>query len=157
MSDNYTYRLIKIGEEEYVYDLILRVFHMSVAPTYSKGGIDTFTGILTPSFLVEKETEKFTVVSELKGRIVGVLTMINASHIALLFVEPEFQGNGVGKGLIRYGIDLSLKRRPDLDTITVSSSPNSTSFYQSVGFAAVGEERDEDGMRFLPMGKKVNL
>ncbi|MBN1573809.1 MAG: GNAT family N-acetyltransferase [Deltaproteobacteria bacterium] len=48
--------------------------------------------------------------------------MINRSHIALLFVDSEFQGNGIGRGLIRYGIDLSLKKCSYLDTITVSSS-----------------------------------
>jgi len=156
MSDNSTYRLIDIDEEEYVYELILRVFHRFVAPTYSKDGIDTFTDMLSPLFLVEKKTDKLTVVSEFKGQIAGVLTVINASHIALLFVDHEFQGQGISKGLIRYGIDLSLQRCPDLDTITVSSSPNSTSFYRHTGFEAVVEEKEEDGMRFLPMGKKVS-
>lgn len=156
MDGNLKYRPIEDGEEDRVHDLILRVFYRYVAPTYSMEGIDTFTGMLTPSFLVEKKAGKFTVVAELEGRILGVLTMINASHIALLFVESEFQGNGVGKGLIRCGVDLALGRSPVLNTITVSSSPNSTSFYKSVGFEAAGDEKDENGMRFLPMGIKVS-
>ena len=157
MDNSLKYRLIDKGEEDRVHDLILLVFYRFVAPTYSKDGIEKITGMLTPSFLVKKEIDRFTVVAESVGRIVGVLTMINESHIALLFVDEEFQGNGIGKGLIEYGVDLSLKRFPGLDTITVSSSHNSISFYRSVGFKDVGEEKDEDGMRFLPMGKKIGL
>jgi N-acetylglutamate synthase-like GNAT family acetyltransferase len=156
MNDTLKHRPIENGEEDSVHDMILKVFHQFVAPTYSKSGIEKFTGMLSPSFLVERKADKFTIVAELDGRIAGCLTMINKGHIALLFVDSELRGGGIGSSLIRYGIDLALERFPDLNTITVSSSPNSVSFYRSVGFATVGEERNEDGMRFLPMAKDLS-
>lgn len=57
------YRLIKIGEKDYVHDLVLRVFYRFVASSYSKDGINAFTNMLTPSFLTEESRDRFTVVS----------------------------------------------------------------------------------------------
>jgi len=77
--------------------------------------------------------------------------MINMSHIALLFVNSEMQGNGIGNSFIQFGINRCLEDHPDMKEITVSSSPNSLSFYQNIGFKSIGEETNERGVRFIPM------
>jgi predicted GNAT family N-acyltransferase len=151
----WTCRPIKSGEEFHVYDLILNVFHKSVAPTYSDEGIDTFTKMLTPSFLAEKSGGHFTFVTDIKNRIVGTMTVLKMNHIALLFVDSDFQGRGIGTELIKSGIDICLMEHPDLKSLTVSSSPNSKSFYNNAGFETTGDERDENGMRFTPMEKLI--
>jgi len=158
MDKNYkfSYRFMKNGEENDVYDLIFEVFHKYVAPTYSQKGIETFLGMLTTDFLMGTSSEKFTAVAEYIGKHVGMLSIINNNHIALLFVKPEFQGLGIGKSLIQFGIDNCLKGNPQLDNISVSSSPNSLSFYQNDGFVKNGEEQNENGMRFIPMQKYIN-
>ena len=155
-NSKYTYRLMKTGEEEYVYDLILRVFHKYVAPTYSSKGIETFLSMLSPEFLKERDPEKFTIVAVQKDQLTGTLSMINMSHIALLFVISEMQGNGIGNSLIQFGINKCLEDHPDMKEITVSSSPNSLSFYQNIGFEIIGEETNENGMRFIPMRKMID-
>ena len=83
--------------------------------------------------------------------------MINVSHIALLFVDTDFHGKGIGTNLIQEAINMCLKNNPDLEAITVSSSPNSLSFYKSVGFEIGAEEVNENGMRFIPMEKTNQL
>ena len=146
---------MKSGEENDIYDLILKVFHKYVAPTYSQNGIETFLGMLTIDFLKETSAERFTAVAEHLGKHVGMLSIINTNHIALLFVKPEFQRLGIGKGLIQFSIDNCLRGNLQLDNITVSSSPNSLSFYQNDGFVKNGEEQNENGMRFIPMKKYI--
>lgn len=151
-----TYRLIKADESDYVYDMILRVFHKHVAPTYSPKGIETFLSMLSPEFLKERSSEKFTIVAVQKDLLTGTLSMINISHIALLFVNSEMQEHGIGNSLIQFGINICLENHPDIKSITVSSTPNSLSFYQNIGFEIIGEETNEKGMRFIPMRKMID-
>jgi len=159
MNRKYTYHLLRPGEEEDVYNLVLRVFHRFVAPTYTEDGIGTFLKMMSPDSLNEKSLNKFTIVAEHNDQIVGIVAMINVSHIALLFVDSDFHGKGIGKNLIQEAINICLKNNPDLEAITVSSSPNSLSFYKSVGFAIGAEEvnENENGMRFIPMEKTNQL
>ncbi len=63
VPDKYDYRLMKNGEENYLYDLIVRVFHEQVAPAYSPQGIDTFLNMLSPDFLEKVDNHKFTIVA----------------------------------------------------------------------------------------------
>ena len=155
-NNKHTYRLMKEGEEQAVYDLIFQVFDKYVAPTYSQKGIETFLGMLSIEFLKETNLEKFTAVAEHKSKLVGMLSIINTSHIALFFVKTEFQGLGIGKRLIQFSIDECLSNNPDLKTMTVSSTPNSLSFYENNGFIKIDEEQNENGMRFIPMQKRID-
>lgn len=150
-----TYRLMEKGEEKDVYNLILKVFHKHVAPIYSQKGIEAFIGMLSIDFLKETSLEKFTVVAEHNSKIFGMLSIINANHIALLFVSSEFQNLGIGKSLIQFSINKCLEKNPDLKTMTVSSTPNSLSFYDKNGFIKIDEEQNENGMRFIPMQKEL--
>ena len=54
MNRKYTYHLLRPGEEEDVYNLVLRVFHRFVALTYTEDGIDTFLNMMSPDSLKEK-------------------------------------------------------------------------------------------------------
>lgn len=151
----HTYRLLRAGEEDYAHDLILRVFGKHVAPTYTREGIKTFLGMLTLEFLRETKPEKFTIVAEQEGKLVGISSIVRTCHIALLFVDSQFQGRGIGKGLIQSCISTCIEKNPGLRALTVSSTPNSVSFYENVGFVKIGEEKDENGMRFIPMQKTI--
>lgn len=155
MNDKPTYRLMEKGEEHDVYDLILKVFHKHVAPIYSQKGIETFLGMLSIDFLKEVSLGKFTVVAEQNNKLFGMISIINTNHIALLFVSSEFQNLGIGKDLIQFSINKCLEKSPDLKTITVSSTPNSLLFYEKNGFIKIDEEQNENGMRFIPMQKKL--
>ncbi|MCP4133677.1 MAG: GNAT family N-acetyltransferase [bacterium] len=155
MKSKYTYRYIQPGEENFVYDLIIRVFEKQVGPTYTSQGIETFTNNLSPEFLKQKNDEQFVIVAEHNSGIIGVTAFIKASHLALLFVESGFQGEGIGRALIQEGIKTCLESNSGLASITVSSSPNSLEFYKRAGFAIISNEVNENGMRFTPMQYKL--
>ena len=155
-NDIYTYRLMKTEEANYVYDIILQVFHKHVAPAYSEEGIKTFLSMLSPEFLKVMTPEQFTIVAEQNGQICGTSSIINKSHIALLFVKSEMQGEGVGKNLIRFATHKCLENNPDVKSITASSSPNSLTFYRNFGFVITEEEKNEKGILCIPMKKKIS-
>ena len=145
------------GEEQQTYELILRVFHEYVAPVYSANGIAKFLSMLSPDGLsaMRNGGNSFVILAKDQSRIIGMLSVIDKIHIALIFVDPENQRKGVGKKLIDEAVKICLNRNSDLSAITVSSSPNSRIFYEKIGFKAQGNEIDEDGMCFTPMRKLI--
>ncbi|MEW8562703.1 MAG: GNAT family N-acetyltransferase [Candidatus Thiodiazotropha sp.] len=149
--------LMKKGEEQRTYELIVRVFHKYVAPVYSQKGVDKFLGMISPEILSEMRIGEgsFVLLAKDRSDIIGMLAVKNESHIALIFIDPKYQRRGVGKNLLNRAIEICLDRDPKLSEVTVSSSPNSKSFYKSVGFTIQGDEIDENGMRFTPMRKLV--
>lgn len=156
-SNEYTYRLMKPGEEGDVCNLIVRVFNEFVAPVYSQEGIRTFLTMITPEDLKEKSLGQFVIVAESNGQLIGILAIRGGKHISLLFVKSEYQGQGIGKKLIRAGQDMCLEKAPGLEAITVSSSPNSISFYKSAGFKVTAGEANENGMLYITMAKYVGI
>lgn len=133
------------------------VFHEHVAPVYTENGIAKFLGMLSPEGLSDMQNEErsFVILAKDQSEIVGMLSVINDNHIALIFIDPANQRKGIGKNLINAAIKKCYNRCPKLSEITVSSSPNSKIFYESAGFKVQGSEVDEDGMRFIPMRKIV--
>ncbi len=157
MNSKCAYRLMKADEADYVYDLILRVFQEHVAPVYSTDGVEKFLGMLSIEWLCEvgKGINSFVILAKHQNKPIGMLAVINENHITLIFVDPKYQGEGIGKRLIDEATRLCIEKSPAIKAITVSASPNSISFYQTIGFEAQGEEVDEDGMRFVPMQKII--
>lgn len=157
MKQKIKYRTMQSGEEEHIYDLVMKEFHRHVALHYSKKGIEKFISMFSPEWLRKQGTgnDSFVIVSLQGKNIVGMAAVINKSHIALIFVDSKFQKKGIGKKLINEATKKCLEDNPSLNKITVSSSPNSISFYYSLGFQTQGQEVNEDGMRFTPMGKKI--
>ena len=144
---------MKESDVDCVYDLIIREFHEHVAPVYSNNGIDTFLSKISPTTLLEvnKGENSFVIVARQKNTLIGMLAVCNKSHVALIFVDSQHQGKGIGKSLIDEAIKICKERNPELTAITVSSSTNSKTFYEGIGFTVQGEEVDEDGMRYTPM------
>lgn len=155
MNKKYTYRFIKSGEEKNTYELILKVFYEYIAPSYSQEGINTFLNMVSPEILKEmqKNSDQFVMVADYQNQIVGMLAIKNMSHIALLFVDSAFQKQGIGKSLIKVALKTCQEKNPNLESITVSSSTNSLSFYKSFGFDVEAEEVNEKGYAFYTYEK----
>jgi hypothetical protein len=77
------------GEGQEIYELILREFYEHVAPVYAKQGIAKFLGMLSPEGLddMRRGKDSFVIVAKVQDKIVGMLSVINHSHIALIFVD----------------------------------------------------------------------
>ena len=151
------YGRMKNNEAVEVLNFILRIFHKDVAPTYSTEGIKKFLSMLSASELCEMNSQdgSFIILAKNHNIPIGMLGLKNENHIALLFVEKEYQSQGVGSELVNRASKICLARKPELKSLTVSSSPNSTDFYKKIGFEAQGEEVNEEGMRFTPMRKPI--
>jgi GNAT superfamily N-acetyltransferase len=123
--------------------LVKRVFMQFEAPDYTPQGIQTFQDFLHDPDAISALTFYGAYVED---ALVGVLATRGNSHIALFFVEPCFQRQGVGRALFT-----AAREACNSDAMTVNSSPYAVEIYQRLGFHALSEEQVTDGIRFTPM------
>ncbi len=151
------YRTMKPGEEEKVCEFANAVFIEFISPIYSEEGTREFQKTTDPEVLKKDgATHGHTVFLALfKGVIAGVLKTKENNHISWFFVESNHQGQGIGKGLMEYAISHILKKSPNTREVTVNSSPNSYTAYESLGFTASGHESVVNGIRFTPFKRHI--
>ena len=130
----------------------MRVFIEFVAPRYSQEGVAEFKKFVSVNALADRFVAgDLFLLAESGQRIIGVIEMRKDSHIALLFVEKSFQRRGIARELLRKSIEICGKRNPDIQRITVNSSPNAFAAYERIGFEGIEEEQLKNGIRFIPM------
>ena len=153
MKGPFEYRLMKRGEETEVCDLALRVFEEFVAPQFSEEGVQEFRNRADPHlFLRRAQWNHFILIATTAQKeIVGMIEIRDYSHVALLFVDAEFQRKGIGGELLRRALAICRRRNQNLSKVTVNSAPNAVEIYERLGFRRAGPERCEDHIRSVPM------
>ena len=137
--------------EDEAESLVLSVFDALVAPGFTEQGCKTFRGFVAQYAFSRRPQERFTLAALCQGKIVGIIEVINGSHVALFFVSQENQGRGIGKTLMQKAVERCRRDKPGLASLTVNSSPNAIKAYESMGFAPTSGEQEKDGIRFVPM------
>ena len=139
-------------------ELVERIFREHVAPLYSDEGVREFMKFCTTDEMAKRmEDGAITMAARTAGRLVGLVHIRELSHIALFFVETALQRKGLGRKLFNAALTLVREKNPDLEMLTVNSSPNSVVFYERLGFKPTGEETTVNGIRFRPMAYPVSL
>jgi GNAT superfamily N-acetyltransferase len=150
------FRTMRDGEEGDVCHLIYRSFDHSVAPSCTKKGQRNFRKYADPEETARRAHSGHFILLALSGDdIVGMIEMRNWRHVSLLFVDPEFQGKGIGGKLLEKAVETCRLTDPALGSVTVNSSPNALRAYERMGFAAIGREQDINGVRSVPMEKML--
>lgn len=85
------------------------------------------------------------------GYLVGVCAMRDLHQVELLYVDPEYQRQGVATNLLKHAIIDSKALEEGLSRITVRATPFSRGFFLKMGFTAVAAEHQEDGLTIIPM------
>lgn len=139
------------GEEPEVIRLVREVFEKQVAPSYKPEGREAFLRYADVNALRARLSNHKVFVAEFDEEVVGVLEMRGTDHLSMFFVNDIWQQRGVGTALFEAAMKSNLSENPDLEFITVHSSPNSVEFYKSLGFETQKPEQESDGIRFTPM------
>lgn len=143
-QSSFRIRRLKGGETDTALALVQRVFDEFEAADYGPIGAAQFRrSILDKGYL-----EALVFYGAFCGKtLVGAAaSRSEGRHIALLFVEREFQKKGAGRALFH-----ALCSNCPSDKITVNSSPFAVSAYHAMGFRDTGPECSEGGIRFTPM------
>lgn len=150
------YRQMQPGEETQVIELVSRVFYEFVAPLYSDEGVTEFMKFADAETLAERlKGDDFVLIAESPDEIIGVIEIRAYRHIALFFVALEHQRKGIGRELLRKAVAECVDNDPNLNEITVNSSPNAVSVYRALGFIERDKEKTINGIRFVPMALKI--
>jgi GNAT superfamily N-acetyltransferase len=131
---------------------VRRVFDEFVAWEFSEQGRHSFYRFITPpEFQRRMVGESFAILALDGETIAGMIEMRHQDHIALLFVERAYQGQGIARELFRQALKKTRTLKPDLQRVTVNSSPFAVTIYEKLGFTAIDSEQERDGIRFTPM------
>jgi len=145
-------RKLEKGDLEIVSSICMEAFTDSVAPSLTSEGIETFGKISSVyGFSNRMEEDNIILVYEDKRRIIGVIELKEGRHLAMLFVDPNFQKKGVGRALIS-AISPYIK----VEKMTVSASLNSVPAYLKYGFIYAGEPDEKVGLKYQPMELELN-
>lgn len=140
-------------------ELVWQVFLICDSEDYEELGVKTFQ-----HFIRYENMEEMMDSGELvffgaydSNRLVGVIAMRSGFHISLLFVDCEYQRQGVAKRLVRRASAFCIERNPMLRYITVNASPHGLPAYLAMGFEPLSEELKKEGMRYtlmrIPLGQ----
>ena len=150
--EKYSYRFMLTDEVADVCHFVNSVFDRSVAPLYTKRGRRKFREYADPEATsLRIRSDHFVLLAVEDGRVAGIIEMRSHRHVSLLFVEPDRQGRGLGKELLRRALEICRSADPDLREITVNSSPNAVEVYGRMGFETTGREQTINGVRSTPM------
>ncbi|MGN0171811.1 MAG: GNAT family N-acetyltransferase [Acutalibacteraceae bacterium] len=137
-------RHLRPSEWEKALPLVWEVFTAYEAAQYSEKGKTAFwKAIHSKEYL-----DKLDAYGAFEGnKLVGVIATRNqGAHIALFFVRGECHRQGIGKRLFQ-----TVLSQTAASAVTVHSSLYAVEIYEKLGFVRSGDEREEDGIRYVPM------
>jgi GNAT superfamily N-acetyltransferase len=88
--------------------------------------------------------------AEIDNRLAGYVAWRNGDYLAQLYVDPAWQGRGIGTALLDRMVNEVTQAR-----IKLRASLNAVSFYERYGFVQTGEVAEANNIRFVPMEYQV--
>lgn len=148
----YEVRFADAQEWEDAMSLAWRTFLEFEGDVYPPEGVRSFEDFITDSELKRRFImgKYQMLVASSGGKVVGMISLRNETHISLLFVDRHYHKRGIGRALI---LALANYVRDEIGrtALTVNASPYGVEFYHRVGFQDMGPEMQRDGIIFTPM------
>lgn len=145
-------KLIENHDVQDVLHLVRTVFDQFEAPDYSSEGVAEFYKYIQVDAMASRISKNHFGLLALKNSdILGMIEIRDFEHISLLFVDSDFQGQGIGKKLWIETCKKCIKSKGEVGSFTVNSSPFAVPIYEKLGFRKVSEEQSINGIRFYPM------
>ncbi len=137
----------QLKQEEYnkAAQLSLSVYIACGKADFDEEGLDTFKNFIYDESCINALTIYGAFKEE--EELIGILGLKNGGrHISLFFIKPQYHRKGIGKALFHY----ATSKCPSVE-VTVNSSTYAIPFYQSLGFAVIGEKQTYQGISSTPM------
>lgn len=150
------YRLMQPEDSEPVSVMVARAFNRFVAPDFDEEGVQAILNFVGPEALLERLAQgSFGILACDDTVIVGIIEIFEHRHIRLLFVDEQYQRQGISRELLRRAVEICRERNPRIERLTVNSSPYAVEIYQRLGFELIGPEEVHHGVRATPMVLKL--
>ncbi len=118
---------------------VIKLLEMNIPEFFAASEVADFENYLI------QQLEDFFLVED-KERIIGAgginyFPKINTARLSWDFIHPDFKGQGIGKDLTEFRIEL-IKKNPEIKTIEVRTSQLAYQFYEKLGFKLIKTEPD---------------
>lgn len=131
--------------------LCLDAFTEAVAPSLSAQGVETFTRVAAPqAFAARMQGDNLMLACVTQGALAGLIELKEGRHVAMLFIAPGWQRQGIGTRLMNAALE-----HARVDVVTVKASLPSVPAYQHYGFTLAGEVGEFAGLVYQPMEKRL--
>ncbi|MFH2106541.1 MAG: GNAT family N-acetyltransferase [Candidatus Micrarchaeota archaeon] len=114
---------------------IIRTLKETTARYYPKRIIDGITKESQPKQIAKRALERHLLVVEDKDKIIGTINLTKDGWISTFFIEPKYQGKGIGTKLLA-SIERIAKNKK-IKTIRTHCTINSVDFYKKNGYLVV--------------------
>ena len=145
-------RFVSSDEWEEAMGLAWKTFLEYEGDVYSPEGVRSFE-----DFITDSDLKRMFVLGAYQmmgaffsGKLVGMISLRNKTHISLLFVDGDYHRRGIGRALISF-LSEYVRKEEGLNRLTVNASPYGVGFYHRLGFRDLGPEKQQDGIIFTPM------
>lgn len=154
-NEQLCFQFFEDGQEIALSKMVWDVFSEFEAPDFSQEGINTFREFINPQSLAnEISNNRFKVYCCYdKDDLVGTLAFRDITHISLLFVKKSHHRRGIAKELLRKAIKDIKINNPNVEVLTVNSSPYAVEIYRRLGFNSTDYMQERDGILYMPMKK----
>ncbi len=126
---------------------IVDVFDKYVGRDYPEEGHKTFHDYVRPDEIRKRASSGSRIFLYMEeGKITGALELKGENHISLFFVRGDRQNRGIGSLLFSRVLEECRG-----ESLTVNSSPFARKIYENLGFRAVGEVKEQNGIIHIPM------
>ena len=145
------------GQEIMIHQLIKKVYDEFVSIDYCEEGNRFFYDWIQPSRITERQRNQINLWVAFKDlKLVGMIEIRDNKFISLLFVDKDYQGQGIAKRLFDESLKEIIRRDSKLDKFYVHASPYSIPIYKKLGFIETDKMQEENGMKYLPMEMTIN-
>lgn len=144
-------RLFEDKDADQVVNLAIRCFKEINSLVYSPEVIEFMISQHNPERIIHKAKKTTCLVFEDTTKVVGTVSL-DKNYIFSLYVNPDFQGKGIGNQLMKSAEDIIFK---EYNNITLNASLNSITFYEKIGYVKKEEVYQEDYGTTVLMEKKL--
>ena len=148
-------RKITSQEVDAAMALALEVFLQFEAPDYPPEGVETFKKdiVENPQYLENARRGICPIYGAFDGaQLVALMGMRSSkTHINLVFTKKEYHRRGIATAIFRFLVEDLRRENPDLQALTLNSSPYGLPFYLALGFKPLSGELQQNGIRYTPM------
>jgi ribosomal protein S18 acetylase RimI-like enzyme len=146
------------GQERLINQLIKKVYDEFVSIDYTDEGNQFFYDWIKPSKIFERQQNNRTILVAMNGqKIVGMIEIRENCRISLLFVDKEYQRQGIAKRLFRESLKKCIQKDRKLNKFYVHASPYSITVYKKLGFTETSIIQEKFGMKYLPMEMIIHI
>ncbi|MCL1941569.1 MAG: EFR1 family ferrodoxin [Synergistaceae bacterium] len=156
---NITLRNMRPEEAEAAGKVALASLAASSGSGFTIQGKATFSGYASPKAISSRQNLGHEVIlAEADSKIAGMMEIRNGNHISMLFVLPEYVGNGIGTKLLSHAaarIKQTRSKAKPVKQITVYASDESLTFYLKRNFRVSALRQERDGISYTTMAFRL--